>query len=359
MRSIDESHVTTGPTGAAPLIIDEGAGAATMLVPGEDVRLLAVDLPLPSRAKRIEALPFAVEEAIAEPLESVHLALGTQLDPGRYLVGVVRHDRMQAWLAEAAAQGTPDAAFVADPLALPRPDQGEWAVELGETRALVRAGDGTGFAIPAQMIRAAWEAAGRPAIRNYGAALPEDMVALPAEMGESSLARRVVAPALDLRQGGYARRRQVALPGWGRRLFWVGAIGLVAHVGIATADTVMLRSIADKRQEEVRTLVATTAPGTPTNAEDLAGSIADMLPEPKRASAFLPLVSRVSAALAPLNAELAVRGIAFQGDALVIDMQPLQGDVTGRLRAAISDARLAGQVTEAPGGAIRMTVKGA
>lgn len=358
MRRLDESNVTAAATPPA-LIIAEGEGAATMLVPGEAVRLLAVDLPLPTRAKRIEALPFAVEELIADPLDAVHLALGTELSPRRFLVGVVRHAQMQAWIEEAAAAGHPDAAFVPDALALPRPDAGEWAVELGETRAVVRTGDGTGFALPAPMIAAAWEAAGRPAIRNYGAPLPEAMGALPAELGELSLARRIAEPALDLRQGRYARRRAAALPGWGRRLFWVGAVGLAAHVGIAAADTLMLRAIADRREDDARTLLAAAAPGTPTGGEDLAGTVADLLPQPKRYSAFLPLLSRVSAVLAPVGGQAAVRGIGFAGDTLTIDIEPLQPGLAGRLSAAISDARLSGAVTTLPGGALRLTARGA
>lgn len=359
MRSIDESNVTTAPALSAPVIIAEAEGAATMLVPSEAVRLLAVDLPLPSRAKRLEALPFAVEELIADPLEAVHLALGAEVAPRRFLVGVVRHSVMEAWQGDAAAAGHPGAAFVPDALALPRPDAGEWAVDLGETRATVRTGDGTGFAIAAPMLRAAWEAAGRPVIRNYGVALPEDMGALPAVLGDLSLARRIAEPALDLRQGRYARRRAAALPGWGRRLFWIGAIGVAAHVLIAAADTAMLRAIADRREDDTRTLIATTAPGTPTPEDDLAGSVADLLPQPRRDSAFLPLLSRVSAVLTPLSTQVAVRGMRFEGRALVVDLDPLQPGVAGRISTALSDARLAGQVTTLPGGAIRLIARGA
>ncbi|WP_394652783.1 type II secretion system protein GspL, partial [uncultured Sphingomonas sp.] len=75
-------------TGEA-LAVSDADGPATVLVPNEAVRLLAVDLPLPTRAKRLAALPFAVEELIAEPIDSVHLALGIELSPKRYLVGVV------------------------------------------------------------------------------------------------------------------------------------------------------------------------------------------------------------------------------------------------------------------------------
>ena len=88
------------------LIIAEPGGPATVLVPSESVLLLAVDLPLASRAKRLAALPFAIEDRIADPLDAVHIALGAEIAPQRYLVAVVRHTLMLRWieLADAAPQ---------------------------------------------------------------------------------------------------------------------------------------------------------------------------------------------------------------------------------------------------------------
>ncbi|WP_033921389.1 type II secretion system protein GspL [Sphingomonas sp. 37zxx] len=338
--------------------IADGEGPATLLVPSEDVRLLAVDLPLPTRAKRIEALPFAIEEMIADSLDSVHLVLGAEIAPKRYLVGVVRHERMEIWAAIADEAGLGGAAIVPDSLALPQPDPGEWAVQLGDTRAVVRAGDGTGFALPAPVLRTAWDAAGRPAIRSYGALLPEDMDALPAEMGDAPLVRRLANPALDLRTGLYARRR-VAVPSYRRRLAWVIGLGIAAHASIALADTLMLQTIADRRQDETRLLVATAAPGTPTNAADLAGSVADMLPEPGSASAFLPLVTRVSGALAPVASAITVRSMRFEGSTLILDLDPLQPGTAARITTALADARINGRVVQGPGGTLRLTATGA
>jgi general secretion pathway protein L len=71
--------------------LDHGPRGGTLFVPGEDVLLLAVDLPIASRRHRMEALPFAIEDRIAEPLDAVHVAIGAQLSPNRYLAAVVKH----------------------------------------------------------------------------------------------------------------------------------------------------------------------------------------------------------------------------------------------------------------------------
>jgi general secretion pathway protein L len=341
------------------LIIAERGGPATIVVPTEQVRLLAVDLPLASRAKRLDALPFAVEELIAEPVESVHLALGAEVAPKRYLVGVVRHELMAVWIDSAEDAGLGHAAMVPDALALPRPAEGEWSVDLGADRAVVRAGDGTGFAISPAMLQAAWQAAGRPAARSHGLPLPAEMLAGGSSIEPAALVERLLAPALDLRQGRYARRR-AALPNIWRRLGWIVALGAAAHVVIATADTLMLRSIADRREAEARAVAAIAAPGANLGG-DLAASVADLLPTGSGAppDTFLPLLTRVSSALGPLAEAISVRAINYQANTLTLDLEGGDPGLAGRVDAALRASRVPGSVTRSPDGSVRITASNA
>jgi general secretion pathway protein L len=366
MRPAHEANVTTAPSAEPRVagvwtltdgraIINEAEGPATILVPTEQVRLLAVDLPLASRAKRLEALPFAVEDLIAEPAESVHLALGAEVAPKRYLVGVVGHAVMAGWIEAAEAAGLDHAAMVPDALALPQPGEGEWAVDLDGGRAVVRAGDGTGFAIPVAMLVAAWEAAGRPRVVSYGAALPAEMMAGQGVRDTVPL----VAPALDLRQGPYARRRG-SLPDFWRRLGWIAAIGVAAHVVIATADTLMLRSIADRRADETRALVAQMAPGA-TVGEDVAADVGDLIPVGGSSvpQTFLPLLNRVSGALGPLAGSITVRTIGFNAKTLTLDLDGADPGLPARIDAALRASRVSGTATRSADGTIRITASGA
>lgn len=335
------------------LIINEPDGPATILVPTESVLLLAVDLPLSSRAKRLDALPFAIEDRIADPIDAVHLALGAEIAPKRYLVGVVRHDVMAAWVETADAAGLGHAAIVPDALALPVPVEGAWSVDLAGNRAVVRAGDGSGFALNASMLRPAWEAAGKPPATAYGAPLPAEMMLEGGALEPEALARRLSNPALDLRQGAYARRRRGASSTL-RRIGWIVALGAAAHTGIALADTVMLRVIADRRAEDTRKLVGIIAPGVPLTG-DLATTAANLLPAGGGGGApqiFLPLLNRVSSALAPLGT-IEAQAIAFQGNTLTLDLQPQPG-LADRIRAAMASARIKATVVESQTG-IRLT----
>jgi general secretion pathway protein L len=344
------------------LIIAEAQAPATILVPTEQVRLLAVDLPLPSRAKRLAALPFAIEDRIAEPVDSVHIALGAALSPGRYLVGIVRHDVMAGWIEAAEEAGLGAAPMVPDVLMLPRPAEG-WAVDETGGRAAVLASDGTGFAVPAALLRPSWEAAGRPPVHGYGAPLPDEMQASSASHSPASaeVAAGLAAGMLDLRQGAYAVRR-LALPGNLRRRFaWIAAAGAAAHVVIALGDTLMLRAIADRREADTRAVAALAAPGVPLG-DDMAATITAMLPNGSTSAppVFVPLVTRLSTALAPVAGAMSVRAMTFEGRVLTLDLDAAADPaLPGRIEAALKSASLPGQVVRSPDGSIRVTASAA
>ncbi|MFV0624475.1 type II secretion system protein GspL [Sphingomonas sp. ac-8] len=339
--------------GERPIIAD-AEGPATVLVPSERLLLLAVDLPLASRAQRLEALPFAIEDRIADPLDLVHLAIGEALAPQRYLVAVVRHSVMAEWLALAEAHGLGEAALIPDALALPRPAEGAWNVAQRGGRAAVRAGDGTGFAVPAAMLPAAWQAAAKPDIASFGEPLAEAFGAQAAE--SQPLGMTLAVPALDLRQGRYARRGAGST--FVRKLAMVAVAALVAHGVIAAADTLMLRAIADRREAETRTLLATAAPDL-AQAPDLPGSVADRLPRATGDNRFVPALTRVAAALAPLAPQIAVRSMQWSGSRLVLDLDAGDAGAADRLRAALSAARIDATVAADPAGGIRVTAAGA
>lgn len=275
-----------------------GVGARDiLLVPSEDVLTLAVPLPLPSPAKRFAALPFAIEDRIAGKVDTVHLALGGQLDGGSWLAAVVDPERMAAWAAAAEAAGLANIAIMPDALALPVPVPGRWNVRRDPRgRILVRTPEGTGFAAEQRLFLPLWTAAGKPECDEIG----EDDGLLPI--------------VIDLRQGLFARPRQ-GLTSTGRRVAMVAAAGLLAHGAIAAADTVALRSIAAKRGAELTVLLATAAPGRYTGEDprEAAMVAAELLPAGQAGppGSLLPILTRTSSALAPFGATVTVRAIGF------------------------------------------------
>lgn len=302
-----------------------------LLVPAEAVLTLAVALPLPSRARRIAALPFAIEERIADRVESVHLALGAQVDGGAHIAGVVDPERMAAWVIAAEQAGLGDAAIMPDALALPIPEPGRWNVLRDAAgRILVRTAEGTGFAAQEHLFLPVWTAAGKPACD---------------EISGFDLTIPIV---LDLRQGLFARPRQ-GMSAIARRVAIVAAAGLLAHGAIAAADTMVLRSLAAKRGAELTSLLNGAAPGrfTGTDPHEAAALATELLPVGGSATpgSLLPMISRTSAALAPFGGAVSVRGLSFDeaGRQLSIDLDLADPGAAAGITKALRDAGLIGR----------------
>lgn len=316
--------------GGVPRAIASAAARDLLLVPAEQVLTLSVALPLPSHAKRLAALPFAVEDRIVDRVDAVHLVLGAPLAAGGYAAGVVDRDRMAGWVGAAEAAGLADAAIMPDALALPLPEAGHWHVKReGGGRILVRTAEGAGFAADEKLFVALWTAAGKPACDEVDFA-------------------PVVTIGLDLRQGDFAPARQ-GLSATGRRVAIVAAAGLLAHGAIAAADTYALRSVAAKQGAELTGLLATAAPGryAGDDPHEAAMIAAELLPAGGAVppGALLPLMSRTSQALAPFGAAIVVRSLGFDETdrSLRFDLDladPAAGASIGRALAA---AGLAGR----------------
>lgn len=85
----------------------EAAGdhAVIVLVPAEEVLLTSVHIPARSAAKIKAALPFALEENLADDVEDLHFAIGDRQENNRLPVAVVARDKMSQWLHRLSEAG--------------------------------------------------------------------------------------------------------------------------------------------------------------------------------------------------------------------------------------------------------------
>ena len=90
-----------------------------VLVPSAEVLTTSVDIPVKG-AKLQAALPYALEEYLAEDIESLHFAAGTRRSSGRTPVSVVSHERMREWLAWLDEAGILPNSIIADSYGLAR-----------------------------------------------------------------------------------------------------------------------------------------------------------------------------------------------------------------------------------------------
>lgn len=90
-----------------------------VLVPSAEVLTTSVDIPVKG-ARLLAALPYALEEYLAEDVEDLHFAAGARRSSGRTPVSVVSHRYMQGWLAELAEAGITADSLVAESYGLAR-----------------------------------------------------------------------------------------------------------------------------------------------------------------------------------------------------------------------------------------------
>jgi general secretion pathway protein L len=115
-----------------------------VFVPGARVPFLTVRLPIRNPQKIIQALPFALEEQLAEDVEQLHFAPGAPGPDGARDVAVVARDTMEAWLARLADAAIQADALLPDTLLPPATADG-WHVAIERDEVLVRTGPTAGF----------------------------------------------------------------------------------------------------------------------------------------------------------------------------------------------------------------------
>jgi general secretion pathway protein L len=106
-----------------PLASAAGAAAGrrvAVLVPGAEVLSLEAELPARAGARAAQLVPFALEEQLANDIESQHFAIGPVATAGRTAVAVVARTLLDDWLAQLAAAGIAPDLLCSEAALLPR-----------------------------------------------------------------------------------------------------------------------------------------------------------------------------------------------------------------------------------------------
>ena len=105
--AVDNAGTRRTPPVMGPLdeaLKDAGNREVIVLVPAGETSTLACDLPAKGARLRA-ALPFALEEQVADEIENLHFAPGDRRAGGDLPVVVVAHDKMEAWLERLRTAG--------------------------------------------------------------------------------------------------------------------------------------------------------------------------------------------------------------------------------------------------------------
>ena len=121
--AVDSSGAMRGPPAAGLLSeakADVGAREVIVLVPSAAVLTTSVDLPIRGGAKLQAALPYALEEYLADDVDKLHFAAGPRRASGKTPVSVVSHERIAEWNALLASADIHASSIIADSYGLAR-----------------------------------------------------------------------------------------------------------------------------------------------------------------------------------------------------------------------------------------------
>jgi general secretion pathway protein L len=140
----DEQGRRVGVPGAGPIAMAAPAAAGRrviVLAPAVDVLLTSVALPVRGAAKILRALPFALEEQIAEDIEALHFAAGRQQADGEITAAAVDREQLEGWLALLGEAGLDAQIICSEAEGAPAaPNHLNWLLDT--ERCIARSGDG-------------------------------------------------------------------------------------------------------------------------------------------------------------------------------------------------------------------------
>lgn len=285
---------------AGPGVLDAGAelpaaARRVALAPAHRILRTRVDVPVKGPGKILLALPFALEDQLADDVDLLQFAAGTRAPDGQVPVAVVRRSLLDGWLAELAAAGIAPAALYADSDGLPdipgtatllaeadqlvfrAPGQDPVIAGPGDAAALVglwldQRDGGTGETPPPAHLLAYTdgdEATLSAELEPYRSRLQSLDVRLLAGGALPRLAAGIVTqPGVNLLQGEYSVRLGAAL-NWSRwRLPAALAAGvLVGLLGLTALEAWRLRREADALRDTVALALRYTFPDAPTDED--------------------------------------------------------------------------------------------
>ena len=147
---------------AGVLVSEPGAGTlqeaakavegrrSVVVVPGDDVLLAEATVPGGSASRAQQAVPYALEDMVADDIDDLHFAIGSKANGDRYPVAVIHRDTMDTLKQQLDDADLKPAEAVPETLALPKfdhqPEGPVWTALVDDDQAVIRLNGYKGFA---------------------------------------------------------------------------------------------------------------------------------------------------------------------------------------------------------------------
>ena len=360
------------------------------LVPATEVLTTTVTIPARSSTRIRAALPFALEESLAQDIEELHFAAGPRQADGQIPVAVTAHENLGNWLAEYRDAGIEPLRLLPENFGLPK-IPGTMSLLVDDTTLMFNDGDSLEFVLqdvkPSDVLVAAGklgdatgdddaeaESAGHLQVfcsANAETRLVTEWIALRHELSSVDVATlpdgalpklaATVAQGhgINLLQGKYGRRPEYAtmLKPWKTAAALVLGL-LILTVGGKAVDTLRLGQELDALQTQFTDSYRELRPGDTQEIRDPEALLRNLRQSAGGASAppvFLQSLTALGAAV-DSNSDASIEAISYRAG--VVDIRLVTPDIptldriqqavaeTGQFNATVQSAEQVGDVVD-------------
>jgi len=343
-----------------------GGRRLCVLAPGTDVLLANPELPGKSAGAKLQQIvPFALEEQLAEDIDSLHFAVGKRaVDSLATPVAVVARSLMEGWLAQLAAAGLKPDTMYTDSDLLPE-NPGQVVALLEDDIIVVRPPAGAPITMPADALGEALELmrpqgeltaqSGRGLILYTGApewqrhsqqveAVRDRFDGVKVQLltnGPLGLFAQQLPQTtpIDLLQGSYAQQNSRAA-GW--RAWRVAAILLAALIGLhvagKAAQLTILKRTEHKVDASIEQAFRAAMPGE-QNAIDARRRMEKRLISAQGGSDSAGLLAALEALVESRNAApgATIQALSFRDGAMDLKIAAPSADVLDRIAQSLRE----------------------
>ena len=115
-----------------------------LLIPDTDVSLAETQIPSKNKKQMMQALPFALEESLAEDVDNLHFSAYRETEDTKVKAAIIKHERLGFWIDLLKSHDIGVHYVLPAIFALPIETQG-WSVNISEEEAQIRQNTFDGF----------------------------------------------------------------------------------------------------------------------------------------------------------------------------------------------------------------------
>jgi general secretion pathway protein L len=364
---LDEKGKLTGDvmfTGLGEVAGYAGGRRVTVVASGEDVVLMEAEVPTGNTAQARRAIPFSLEDNLADDVDDLHFAIGSQVRDKHYPVAVISRRQMDTLKNQCDEAGLHPTAIVPESLLIPLVENDEhkpWSAMLANGRIVMRQRQYMGFSVDScnfgpmldRALREAHDDAPQKLLLyNVGntqkPSLPIDATSTSYDTVLEVLASGLSTPSINLLQGDYSHRRQLGKlwRPWKTTTILLGLLLLIWSSG----SSVEYWQLGTREVQLDQQIVAVLKSAIPT-ARNTGDPAARMRLELKKLSQggsdFLSTISEISRAISA-DRDLSLHSINYRDGRVDIELDATRLelfdemkkriDAVGHLTASIQSA---------------------